>query len=97
MYDKKFLPASRIGTLLRSITAETGTNGRIKRVYNGGGDRVNDNDGIVFTPAAKNYRDLMNRRAGLLKWKFQEENTVDFRIKANELEQAVATDGSRLL
>ncbi len=47
------------------------------------------NDGIVFTPANATYLDLMdvNRSATpLLKWKFLDENTVDFRVKAEDVE-----------
>lgn len=50
-----------------------------------------DNDGVVFTPVAATYIDLFDvtRDAPLLKWKFLDENTIDFLMKDEQLEDVI--------
>ena len=53
--------------------------------------RVNGTDGIVFTPIRASYLDQFSLPATgcvlpLLKWKFADENTVDFRLRRDDLE-----------
>lgn len=56
--------------------------------------RVNGTDGIVFTPVRASYTDMFKSGSlacatPLLKWKFADENTVDFRVTRHDLENAV--------
>ena len=55
------------------------------------GIRVNATDGLVFTPMHATYREQFNSGsptcpAPLLKWKFADEQTVDFKLKRGDLE-----------
>jgi hypothetical protein len=61
--------------------------------------RVNGTDGIVFTPVRASYTDMFKSGSAacacpLLKWKFADENTVDFRVTRHDLENAIYGGGS---
>ena len=62
------------------------------RTYRGDALRINGTDGLVFTPSDVSYRDLAKLGSAaplpLLKWKFTEENTVDFRVNLDDLDRA---------
>jgi hypothetical protein len=53
------------------------------------GVRVNGTDGVVFTPVHCSYRDMFASGTSaqpLLKWKYLDENTIDFRLRRDDLE-----------
>jgi hypothetical protein len=67
----------------------------VHRMYRNG-YRVNGTDGIVFTPVRCSYLDQFSSGRSplpLLKWKFAEENTVDFRLRKGDLEDDDGGDG----
>jgi hypothetical protein len=54
------------------------------------GTRVNGTDGIIFTPRASTYVDLFSSglpscTTPLLKWKYIDEQTIDFRLRLDDL------------
>jgi hypothetical protein len=74
--------------------SSTGGSGA-SRVYRDG-IRVNGTDGLIFTPSAPSYRDLFSGASlptPLLKWKYLEENTVDFSLSADDLQAAAEVQG----
>lgn len=94
--------AQRAGGATAPLESEMGlsaTGGSgASRVYREG-IRVNGTDGLIFTPCTPTYRDLLLAGASLptplLKWKYQDENTIDFSVSADDLEKvAYATEGT---
>jgi hypothetical protein len=86
---KLFVPQREIGRILSKIRVlENGEH----EFYDQGRNRRNKNDGLIFTADDDNY--LQNdKKNSLLKWKWLEHNTVDFKLIAplwkrgeNELE-----------
>lgn len=79
-----------VGRLTAALETEAGGEAP-HRLYRQG-TRVNGTDGIVFTPMSPSYRDLFRSAepgcaAPLLKWKFADEHTVDFRLNVHSLTQ----------
>ena len=70
----------------------------VHRLYRDG-RRVNPTDGLIFTPGAASYRELFQGQGGdepalpLIKWKFLDECTVDYALKAVDLERACRVGG----
>ena len=83
---------------LAPLESEASAHSGAHRMYRDG-KRVNPTDGLIFTPAAASYRDLFQLRGGeepalpLIKWKFLDECTVDFTLRAAELERVVQASG----
>lgn len=76
---KRFVPKLDIGGVLSLITRgeQHGTYVYTER-RSDGMTRTNPNDGLIFTPEHEPY---MQAHHTLLKWKWLELNTVDFKIK----------------
>jgi len=77
---------------LESATA-TGGIASVHRLYRDG-KRVNPSDGLIFTPGAPSYRELFGPSGSgaenplpVIKWKYPDECTVDFSIRASDLER----------
>lgn len=83
LLSKLFVPARHVDRVLACIT--TRPDGA--HVY-ANGIRVNATDGLVFTPLAATYAQLMRRSATLFKWKFACSHTVDFALMPRTLDAA---------
>ena len=64
--------------------------------------RVNGTDGVVFTPVRASYLDQFQSgrlecTLPLLKWKFADENTVDFRLRRSDLESGSSGSDAHVL
>lgn len=102
LLNKKYADLQDVAGLLRCISRRKvmlGGDGQLqmKHVHQHGPERLNVNDGVVFTPAACSYAAMMasGRAAGaeqpaLLKWKPAAANTVDFVLLKSELQAAVS-------
>lgn len=57
--------------------------------------RVNGTDGLIFTPSACSYRDLFSKdlQFPLLKWKYSDEHTIDFRLMHEEVQTQLENSG----
>ena len=91
LLSKSFCGVKDVGRILRSITQVPlpGATRHIK-VYREG-SRCNLNDGLVFTPVDAPYTAMLSRGEGsppLLKWKWVDDNTVDFAMFTADLEAA---------
>lgn len=79
-----------------ATTAATAAAAAGHRLYRDG-VRVNGTDGIIFTPADCSYTDMFRSATSatpLLKWKYQDENTVDFRLRVEDLEKDDVSSGA---
>lgn len=88
------LPAKKVKQILDSISEvgheKTLAGGLLKRRQYKDQSRRNDNDGLVFTPENASYSNLIvdaltKTHRPLLKWKWKEHNTVDFRINEEDV------------
>jgi hypothetical protein len=84
-----------LSDVVAQVESELGADGVAAarhRTYKNG-KRINGTDGIIFTPEEGSYVDMFSpeARCPLLKWKFSDENTVDFKIMTQELLDASDT------
>lgn len=71
------------------IVAETG---ELTHRFYRSGKHACGTDGLIFTPASLTYRQLLEgpeAKVPLLKWKFLDENSVDFQIQQVDIEKAL--------
>jgi mRNA guanylyltransferase len=78
LLGKRLLPKEKAGIILQSIRRLGRGVYEYSERRNNGEERRNLNDGLIFTPEAATYGQLMRR--GILKWKWLEKNTVDFAV-----------------
>lgn len=83
LLSKLFVPARQVDRVLACITAQPDGS----HLYTNG-IRVNATDGLVFTPLAATYAQLMRRAAVLFKWKFARSHTIDFALVPRALDAA---------
>ena len=62
------------------------------RLYNNG-INVNGTDGLIFTPEQRSYRELLSGTPQIIKWKFTDENTVDFRVYTKDFDKVADYKG----
>jgi hypothetical protein len=93
--DKISAAAAGPGGVAALLTGPAAPPPAVHRMYRNG-YRVNGTDGIVFTPVRCSYLDQFSSGRSalpLLKWKFAEENTVDFRLRKGDLEDDDGGEG----
>jgi hypothetical protein len=102
LLGKTVVKKADVGGLLAKMAREGGAGAgggdKQHRIYRDG-KRVNATDGLIFTPANVSYRELLLGGAGaavpIVKWKFLDEVTVDFKLKLADLERVATTGMAR--